>query len=147
MFQKKPGKEVYPGLVFLAKYEPERLNRGLPAAPPSPAIVPVFPDDGGLCFNQIVMEMAIQAGFGGQSPPPYYVYIVLCSDESHYIGCTSDLTHRLKQHNAGQVHYTRTRLPVELVVCAYFKDKYKAFTFEKYLKSGSGRAFCKRHFL
>jgi len=26
------------------------------------------------------------------------------------------------------------------------KDKYKAFQFEKYLKSGSGRAFIKKHF-
>lgn len=27
-----------------------------------------------------------------------------------------------------------------------FKDKYLAFNFEKYLKSGSGRAFIKKHF-
>ena len=26
-------------------------------------------------------------------------------------------------------------------------DKYKAYEFEKYLKSGSGRAFIKKHFI
>jgi putative endonuclease len=48
---------------------------------------------------------------------------------------------RLKKHNAGQVHYTSNRLPVMLISYLAFPDKYKAFNFEKYLKSGSGIAF------
>jgi predicted GIY-YIG superfamily endonuclease len=39
------------------------------------------------------------------------------------------------------VSYTSTRLPVECIAAFGFQDKYKAFAFEKYLKSGSGRAF------
>jgi putative endonuclease len=35
---------------------------------------------------------------------------------------------------------------VELTTYIAFKNKYTAFTFEKYLKSGSGRAFLKKHF-
>ena len=77
----------------------------------------------------------------------WYVYILLCSDGSHYVGCTSDLKDRLARHNASQVEYTKTRLPVKLSFYAAFPDKYKAFEFEKYLKSGSGRAFTNKHFL
>ena len=36
--------------------------------------------------------------------------------------------------------------PWELVVSIEFTDERRALAFEKYLKSGSGRAFAKRHF-
>lgn len=70
-----------------------------------------------------------------------YVYILKCADESFYTGCTKNLEERLKRHNAGQVHYTKNKLPIELMTYTAFKDKYKAYQFEKYLKSGSGIAF------
>ena len=41
---------------------------------------------------------------------------------------------------------TAKRLPVELDFYFAINDKYRAFEFEKYLKSGSGRAFMKKHF-
>jgi hypothetical protein len=31
--------------------------------------------------------------------------------------------------------------------CCSFSDRYKAYEFEKYLKSGSGRAIAKKHLL
>lgn len=34
--------------------------------------------------------------------------------------------------------------PVELIFYCAFKNKYTAFDFEKYLKSGSGRAFMQK---
>ncbi len=77
----------------------------------------------------------------------WHVYILKCSDESNYTGCTNNLENRLKRHNNGQVHYTQSRLPVEVVTYVTFPDKYKAYNLEKYLKSGSGRAFAKRHLL
>lgn len=78
---------------------------------------------------------------------PHTVYILKCSDDTYYTGCTNNLDERLKRHNQGQVNYTKTRLPVKVIVSINFPDRYKAYTFEKYLKSGSGRAFAKRHFL
>ncbi|WP_422355951.1 GIY-YIG nuclease family protein [Roseivirga pacifica] len=69
------------------------------------------------------------------------VYILLCSDGKFYTGCTSNLESRLKKHHNGQVTSTSYRLPVELETYIVFKDKYKAYSFEKYLKSGSGIAF------
>jgi putative endonuclease len=42
-------------------------------------------------------------------------YILLCADGTLYTGWTSDLTRRLKQHNAGSgSRYTRARRPVAL---------------------------------
>jgi len=71
----------------------------------------------------------------------WYVYILKCSDNSYYTGCTSNLKERLTRHNKGQVNYTKDKLPFELITYTAFQDKYKAFAFEKYLKSGSGVAF------
>jgi hypothetical protein len=36
---------------------------------------------------------------------------------------------------------------MELIFYCVFKEKYRAFAFEKYLKSASGRAFMKKRFL
>ena len=75
------------------------------------------------------------------------VYILKCSDDTHYTGCTNKMNDRLFRHNRGEIDYTKTRLPVEPIVAISFPDKYKAYDFEKYLKSGSGKAFAKRHFI
>ena len=76
----------------------------------------------------------------------WHVYILRCSDGSLYTGCSSNLRDRMNRHNKQQINYTRTRLPVELIVTISFRDKYKAFDFENYLKSGSGRAFMFKRF-
>jgi predicted GIY-YIG superfamily endonuclease len=72
------------------------------------------------------------------------VYILECSDGSHYTGYTSDLENRIKRHEKGEINYTKQRLPVILVCYIAFQDKYKALKFEKYLKSGSGKAFARK---
>ncbi len=75
------------------------------------------------------------------------VYLLRCSDNTLYTGCTSNLENRLKAHKSGEVDYTKSRLPFELVTYIAFSDKTKAFKFEKYLKSGSGKAFANKRFL
>ncbi len=75
------------------------------------------------------------------------VYILKCSDSSTYVGRTSNLEERLKRHNKGEVSYTKSRLPFEVALTINFPDRYKAFQFEKYLKSGSGRAFMFKRFV
>ena len=69
----------------------------------------------------------------------HYVYSLQCKD-GYYIGCTDNLKNRLDRHQKGYVPATAKRLPVKLDFYFVIKDKYKAFQFEKYLKSGSGRA-------
>ena len=75
----------------------------------------------------------------------WYVYILKCRDGKTYLGCTDDLKNRLERHNKGYVPATKNRLPVTLNAYFAFKNKYKAFDFERYLKTGSGRAFLKKH--
>lgn len=75
----------------------------------------------------------------------YYVYSLKCKD-GYYVGCTDDLKDRVTRHKKGHVIATKYRLPVELDFYIAFKSKYKAFDFERYLKTGSGRAFVKKHF-
>ena len=77
----------------------------------------------------------------------HYVYLVKCSDNTIYTGCTQNIEERLKRHYKGEVLYTSTRLPLELITYIAFTDKLKAFQFEKYLKSGSGKAFSNKRFL
>ncbi|MCB8995284.1 MAG: GIY-YIG nuclease family protein [Bacteroidales bacterium] len=76
-----------------------------------------------------------------------FTYLLKCSDNTIYTGHTQDLEKRIKRHNKGENTYTKYRLPVELIFYAVFYDKYKAIAFEKYLKSGSGKAFAKRHLI
>ena len=47
----------------------------------------------------------------------------------------------MSRHRKGQVHYTKDKLPFVLITHIVFSDKYKAYEFEKDLKSGSGIAF------
>jgi len=75
----------------------------------------------------------------------YYVYLLKCSDSKTYIGCTDNLKDRIRRHSKGQVQATSKRLPVQLISYFAFSNKYTAFNFEKYLKSGSGRSFIKNH--
>jgi len=75
----------------------------------------------------------------------YYIYSLKCQD-GYYVGCTDDLRSRLERHERGFVPATKNRLPVELHFYFATKDKYRAFEFEKYLKSGSCRAFINKHF-
>jgi len=76
----------------------------------------------------------------------YFVYSLKCRD-GFYIGCTDNIEERLERHSKGHVPATKNRLPIKLEFYIAIPDKYKAFEFEKYLKSGSGRAFIKKHFI
>lgn len=77
----------------------------------------------------------------------HYVYILRSAvDPSrHYIGMTSHLPRRLGEHNAGRSDHTSKYCPWMIETAIAFRSREKARAFEKYLKSGSGRAFAKRH--
>jgi predicted GIY-YIG superfamily endonuclease len=68
-------------------------------------------------------------------------------DNSTYTGCTGDFKKKFERHTNGDVMSTKLKLPVKLLFYCAFQNKYKAFLFEKYLKSGSGRAFMKKHLI
>ena len=64
--------------------------------------------------------------------------------ERYYVGVTTDLRARLKNHNARQVWHTSKYAPWTIKTYVAFSDEKQAFAFEMYLKSPSGRAFAKK---
>jgi predicted GIY-YIG superfamily endonuclease len=78
----------------------------------------------------------------------HYVYILVCvaDDSLHYVGVTADLKARLERHNAGACPHTSKHRPWRIETAIAFQQKEKALAFERYLKSGSGREFARRHF-
>jgi predicted GIY-YIG superfamily endonuclease len=78
----------------------------------------------------------------------HIVYILRSLKDSgrFYTGRTTNLPLRLSQHNEGKSPVTAAFRPWELGVAIHFIDAPKAEAFERTLKSGSGRAFARRHF-
>lgn len=82
-------------------------------------------------------------------PPLRFVYVLqsLVRPERHYVGLTSDVAQRLAVHNSGGSKHTMADGPWALLTAIEFSKESSAARFEQYLKSGSGRAFAKRHFV
>jgi predicted GIY-YIG superfamily endonuclease len=80
--------------------------------------------------------------------PKRFVYLLrsLVSGRP-YVGVTSDMAARLAAHNADRCTHTARYKPWSLVVVIEFADEARVLEFEHYLKSGSGWAFSRRHFL
>ena len=75
-----------------------------------------------------------------------YVYILASQKfDVFYTGCTDDLKQRIEEHNSGKAVHSSKYIPWKLKTYIAFSDKIKAYRFEKYLKSGSGRAFAKKY--
>ena len=78
----------------------------------------------------------------------HYVYLIKSdNDGSIYTGCTDNIEKRLDEHNAGLSQFTKTKMPWTLKWYAVFFQESEAFSFEQYLKSGSGRAFINQRVL
>jgi predicted GIY-YIG superfamily endonuclease len=75
-----------------------------------------------------------------------FVYILqsLAEPAQHYTGLCTDVGKRLAAHNAGQSPHTSKFKPWRLLSYHYFEDAKVAASFERYLKSGSGRAFASK---
>ena len=75
-----------------------------------------------------------------------FVYILqdVATGEHLYTGVTEDVQARLAKHNAGDVSHTAKFRPWKLRTFVAFTDDALAVAFERYLKSGSGRAFARK---
>jgi predicted GIY-YIG superfamily endonuclease len=96
---------------------------GAKAAPPKSAS-----DGGGLYPRNFVYVLRSQAYIGRT-----------------YTGRTENPEQRLTEHNEGLCPHTSKFKPWRIETLIAFSDIQKAIAFERYLKSGSGRAFSKRH--
>ena len=77
-----------------------------------------------------------------------FVYLLrsTISPSQYYVGLTNDVAARVATHNAGGSLHTSKYRPWRLTVSIEFEDQSQATAFERYLKTGSGRAFARRHF-
>ena len=77
-----------------------------------------------------------------------FVYIIrsVPHPDRVYTGLTDNIQRRLDVHNTGGSQHTAPLRPWSLVAAIQFTNPESAVAFEQYLKSGSGRAFSKRHF-
>ena len=75
----------------------------------------------------------------------YYVYILRSQPhpKQTYVSSTRDLAGRLSDHNSARSAHTRKFMPWRSLFYAAFPERALAENFEKYLKSGSGRAFAR----
>jgi putative endonuclease len=71
----------------------------------------------------------------------YFVYILLSRrDLGLYVGCTTDITKRLRAHDSGFVSSTKNRRPLVIIHVERFVNKADVFSRERFLKSlWSGR--------
>ena len=78
----------------------------------------------------------------------FYAYVLqsVAQPTQLYLGHTTDLKNRLVEHNAAKCLHTSKYAPRRIKFYAAFETLDLARHFEKYLKSGSGHAFSKRHF-
>ena len=80
----------------------------------------------------------ILTGFESNRASMHYVYILLCADNSFYVGSTENLDDRLKSHNDGRgAAYTFKRRPVRLVYSESFVSQHDALPRERQLKRRS----------
>lgn len=68
-----------------------------------------------------------------------YVYILKCTDGSYYVGSTSDVDARVKEHNDGKLGacYTFLRRPVTLAYTESYATLFEAMRRERQLKGWS----------
>jgi predicted GIY-YIG superfamily endonuclease len=79
--------------------------------------------------------------------PQRIVYVLKNSEDPprFYTGVTANVGARLEAHNAGRCSHTAKHRPWAVDVIVKFADEGRAVRFEKYLKSGSGVEFARRH--
>ncbi len=78
----------------------------------------------------------------------FYVYLLrsIQYPARTYTGYTINLKDRFADHNGGKSVHTAKYMPWQLEAYFAFREEAKAIAFERYLKSGSGRVFSKKHF-
>ncbi len=65
----------------------------------------------------------------------FFVYILLCNDQTYYVGHTDNLEERIGQHISGNYcRYTAKRLPFTVVFVQDFATRSEALEMERRIK-------------
>lgn len=66
----------------------------------------------------------------------YFVYLLLCDNNSIYTGITTDIERRLREHRSGKgAKYTRAIKPIRILHTESFENRSKAQEREAEIKS------------
>ena len=75
----------------------------------------------------------------------YYTYVLLSlKDQKFYIGFSTDLVGRVKDHQRGHNTSTAERLPLVLIFYEAFLSKHDALRREQYFKTNKGKTTLKQ---
>jgi len=70
----------------------------------------------------------------------YYVYIIKSQKKGKlYKGFSKNIKRRIKEHNSGNVTFTKPDKPWKLIYYEAFDNKIDALLEEKFIKSGKGK--------
>ncbi|MBU3927128.1 MAG: GIY-YIG nuclease family protein [Bacteroidetes bacterium] len=76
----------------------------------------------------------------------YYIYAIVSEvDQRIYVGFTTDVERRLKEHNSGKTTSTKGYRPWNILVVEEVTNREEARRREKYLKSGVGKEYLNRN--
>ena len=78
----------------------------------------------------------------------YYVYILKSIEKNRtYVGFTTDLDKRIKEHNEGKNTSTKYYRPFKMICYVAVDKKTTALELERYFKTGSGIAWMKKRLI
>ncbi len=76
----------------------------------------------------------------------YFTYVLKSSvKQKSYVGFTSDINRRLKEHNSGKHSYTKRYMPWVVVYTEIYEKLIDAKMSETYFKTAAGRRFLKKN--
>jgi predicted GIY-YIG superfamily endonuclease len=78
-----------------------------------------------------------------------FVYVLqsMAQPDRQFVECTANVPVRVATHNAGHSPLTASCRPWRLVTVVQFGNETAALRFEKFLKTGAGRALTRQFFL
>ena len=127
------------------------LVEGLPVRTHARVLEEIGTDEEGKRIEVLLGALAMQEW--GISPVPdlpaprpntFYVYAIICDNNSIYIGQTNNLRRRWKEHCVGEVDWTKRHRPIKIVHYEEFGSRKEAVRREHELKTGFGREWLKR---
>lgn len=67
----------------------------------------------------------------------WYVYVLLCDQKTFYVGITTNLAKRIKQHKTKSSFFTKKFSDIRLVYCELYQSEHEAAKREKQIKGWS----------
>ena len=88
--------------------------------------------------------VCVRTRTGRKRADSYYVYVIECDNDSYYIGQTSDIEKRWKEHITGNAaKWTKSHKPVKIIHYEELNTREEAVKRESDLKTGFGRKWIK----